>query len=422
MLETILSYLHNATTLLFGVYISAAFLGIRMNKKNVLTLLGFSCSVGVLYVASFLLFGENVTEQIYPLIVHIPLVLFLSLFYKYKIALSALSVLTAYLCCQISNWVGLATLNLTKSMCIYYSVRILVTLTVFVFLIRFVSNATAKLLQKPTKAILILGLMPFVYYLFDYITGVYTGLLYSGLESVVEFLGFMLCIFYILFIFLYFKQYEEKLEAEHRNRLMKMQQSQSQKEIEAIKRSEYAVSILRHDMRHFLSNISAYIESGENKKAQSYINEIINTTDKTATQKYCKNELVNMILSSHESNIRNNEINFEYSILIPEKLPFSDVDLTSILSNALENSINAVRKIDNAKRYIKLDLRMNDNKLLFEIKNTFANKPTLQDGLPQTDEEGHGFGTQSIRYVVEKLKGNCQFFINGDLFVLQVII
>lgn len=422
MLETILSYLHNATTLLFGVYISAAFLGIRMNKKNVLTLLGFSCSVGVLYVASFLLFGENVTEQIYPFIVHIPLVLFLSLFYKYKIALSALSVLTAYLCCQISNWVGLATLNLTKSMCIYYSVRILVTLTVFVFLIRFVSNATAKLLQKPTKAILILGLMPFVYYLFDYITGVYTGLLYSGLESVVEFLGFMLCIFYILFIFLYFKQYEEKLEAEHRNRLMKMQQSQSQKEIEAIKRSEYAVSILRHDMRHFLSNISAYIESGETKKAQSYINEIINTTDKTATQKYCKNELVNMILSSHESNIRNNEINFEYSILIPEKLPFSDVDLTSILSNALENSINAVRKIDNAKRYIKLDLRMNDNKLLFEIKNTFANKPTLQDGLPQTDEEGHGFGTQSIRYVVEKLKGNCQFFINGDLFVLQVII
>ena len=56
--------------------------------------------------------------------------------------------------------------------------------------------------------------MPFVYYVFDYVTGVYTALLYSGIESVVEFLGFMICIFYILFIFLYFREYEEKTEAE----------------------------------------------------------------------------------------------------------------------------------------------------------------------------------------------------------------
>ena len=422
MLETILSFIHNATTLLFGVYISAAFLGIRMNKKNIFILLGFTCSVSIIYVSIFWLFGESVTEQAYPFIVHLPLILFLSLLYKHKFALSALSVLTAYLCCQISNWVGLAVLNLTHLMWVYYSVRIVVTLSVFIFLIRFVSDATAKLLEKPTKDILILGLMPFVYYLFDYITEVYTGLLYSGLESVVEFLGFMLCIFYILFIFLYFKQYEEKLETEQWNRLMKMQQSQSQKEIEAIKRSEYAVSILRHDMRHFLSNISVYIENGETKKAQSYINEIIHTTDKTATQKYCKNELVNMILSSHESEIKDNNINFEYSIQLPSELSVSDVDLTSILSNALENAIIAVLPLEEHKRFIKLDLHMNDNKLLIEIKNTFANKPTLQDGLPQTGKEGHGFGTKSIRYVAEKLNGHCQFSVNDDLFVLQVIL
>lgn len=41
MLESILAVLHNATTLLFGVYISAAFLGVRMNRHNVFTLLIF---------------------------------------------------------------------------------------------------------------------------------------------------------------------------------------------------------------------------------------------------------------------------------------------------------------------------------------------------------------------------------------------
>ena len=45
MLVNILSLIHNTTTLLFGVYASAAFLGIRMNRKNILSLLTFSCIV-----------------------------------------------------------------------------------------------------------------------------------------------------------------------------------------------------------------------------------------------------------------------------------------------------------------------------------------------------------------------------------------
>ena len=40
-------------------------------------------------------------------------------------------------------------------------------------------------------------------------------------------------------------------EAEQRNQIMEMKRSQSEKELDAIRRSEHAVSILRHDMRHF---------------------------------------------------------------------------------------------------------------------------------------------------------------------------
>lgn len=360
MLESILAVLHNATTLLFGVYISAAFLGVRMNRHNVFTLLIFSSAVGIIYIAAYLGLGTEGTEKIYPLIIHLPLVLFLSRYYKYKPALSVLSVLTAYLCCQISKWVGLVAYAAMPQMWIYYAVRITVTVITFIILIRFVSDATAQLLQKPTRSLLILGLMPLVYYVFDYITGVYTTLLYSGREVVTEFLGFVLCIAYILFLFMYFKQYEEKREAELRNQLMEMKRTQSEKEIEAIKRSQYEISILRHDMRHFLTNISGYIENGETEKAQEFIREVITATDNTATQCYSKNEVVNLILSSYEEKIKACGIEFKYSVQIPEELPYSEVDLTAILSNALENAIHAVKKLPPEKRYIELDLRMKE--------------------------------------------------------------
>lgn len=422
MLETILGFLHNATTLLFGVYLSAAILGLKLCRKNNLILFSFSCIISIFFVLSYITLGEHITEQLYPLIIHLPLVLFLTLFYKFKSTLCIFSVSTAYLCCQISNWVGILVGNLTNQKWIYFSVRIVVSVIVFILFQRFVCHSLTQFLNKPTRAIMILSIMPFVYYFFDYATSVYTSLLYSGIDVIAEFLGFVLCITYIIFLLLYFKQYEEKCETERRNELIQMQYSQSQKELETIRRSERAVSIMRHDMRHFLTNLSTLIENGNLQKAQNYINDIISISDKTYMHKYCKNEIVNLILSSHENTIKNNNIDYKYNIRIPEKLPFSDVDITAILSNAIENAIKAVMPLDKEKRYIELDIRMHSDKLLISLKNTFAEKPVFIDGIPQARDSNHGVGTQSIQYVSEKLNGNCQFSINDNLFILRVII
>ena len=115
MYNSVLYILHHAVTLLFGVYISAAFLGIRMSRKNIAVLGGFSAAVGAVSILAFVFFGEDFTTQVYPIIIHLPLILFLTFFYKYTALRSALSVLTAYLCCQISKWVGLAILSITET-------------------------------------------------------------------------------------------------------------------------------------------------------------------------------------------------------------------------------------------------------------------------------------------------------------------
>ena len=76
MLLSILKTTHNTTTLLFGIFISAFFLGMKKNVKNMLTLTLFFVVSGLLYLACFLLFGENATTQAYPLLIHLPLVVF----------------------------------------------------------------------------------------------------------------------------------------------------------------------------------------------------------------------------------------------------------------------------------------------------------------------------------------------------------
>ena len=163
MVITLLKLLHNVTTFLFGIYLSAALLETRPSRRNTVALLLFTGGIGSVSLLLYFLFGESVTENLYPLLIHLPLVLFFTLFLKCRFVLSLLAVLTAYLCCQISNWVGAAALVLIPREWVYYAVRIVTTVAVLFVSLRTVTSITVRLREKATKELMILGLLPLAY-------------------------------------------------------------------------------------------------------------------------------------------------------------------------------------------------------------------------------------------------------------------
>lgn len=44
------------------------------------------------------------------------------------------------------------------------------------------------------------------------------------------------------------------------------------------------------------------------------------------------------------------------------------------------------------------------------------------DGVPVTNRKGHGFGTQSICYITEKLEGKYQFFVQDNTFTVRIVL
>ncbi|MEG0570520.1 MAG: ATP-binding protein [Oscillospiraceae bacterium] len=422
MLENILGFINFILILVFGVYVSAAFTGIALNKKNNFIFLGFTIVSIVIQTVVYGAYGMEITEKLYPLIIHLPLILFLAFYYKRKLLPSVVAVMSAYLCCQLTKWIGILTRTFTDKLSIYLIVKNVLIIIVGVLIIRYIAPSLAVILSKSQKTVLIFSILPLTYYIFDYSVTVYTNLLYSGSQTVFEFLPFILCISYLIFCVVYFKEYEEKCDSERRNQLMEIRSVQSMKEIEAMRRSEYEVSRIRHDMRHFLNNINAYIQSGTTSKALKYIDGVIATIDQTTIKKFCDNDLANMVLSYYESCMKEKEVQFVTSVKIPPELPISEMDFNSILANGLENALEAVKDVEPERRIITLDLKMNNDKLLLSIKNPYLYHPKMVDGMPVTDRHGHGLGTQSIKYVAEKLQGNCQFTIKDNQFILRVVL
>ena len=392
MIYTILESIRYTLTLLFGIFVSALFLDIRINKKNVICLFLFFYIDLVLQGIFYFTKDLSAVISLYPFITHLPLLLFFVLIFKKRLFPSLIAITSAYLCCQISNWTTIFVSSFIKNIDnITYSLTLIIS---FVFIIKFVYLPISQLLKKQSRELISFGIIPIFYYIFDYLSTVYTKLLYIGNKTTVEFTPFLLCICYFVFCTVYFKQYEE---------------------------NEKKVILMRHDMRHFLNNILNDLENNQNEHAIEYIHTLFDAIDQTVRKKYCLNDTVNMIMTSYENRMKDENIDFHYHLDIPQQLSISDIDLTSILSNGLENAFKAVMPLEN-ERFIELNMQEKCGKLLISIENNYLNEPIFIDGIPISKEKDHGFGTQSIAYTVEKLHGNCQFSTHQHHFKLRVVI
>lgn len=418
----VLAFIHNLTTMLFGIYISAFFLGVKQNRKNVFTLfLLFSCE-GIVYIISFLLLGMDMVDRLYAIIIHLPLILFLTLYYKYSIISSCVSVFSAYLCCQLSNWTGLLVLTITGEQWWYYISRILTTFLSFFLLCRYVCRTTETIFTKDTRELYVIGFLPAVYYIFDYSFTKLSDLLYSNNKTVVEFMGFIFCIAYLAFLLIYFREYEKKQEIKQYSELMEMQLLSIEKESEQVKRSKQKLSILRHDMRHHLNIILTQLQNNNIEKAIDYIEEIGNIYDDTMITAYCQNEMLNSVISIYNARFIDMKITFNCNICIGEILPCPDTAICTILSNALENSMHALEEMTTEKKWANLTISEKKNHLLIQIENPIVRIPKFVNGIPTSDKKGHGIGVKSIVYYVEQLNGQCHFSLTDQSFILRIII
>ncbi|MEG1943253.1 MAG: ATP-binding protein, partial [Angelakisella sp.] len=106
MMIKLLTTFNYGLVLLFGVLLSVMFAGGCKSRKEHLKIFLFSVFTLLLQTACSYFFGLNATTKLYPLIVHLPLILFLVLLLKKPMGISIISVFTAYFCCQLPRWAG----------------------------------------------------------------------------------------------------------------------------------------------------------------------------------------------------------------------------------------------------------------------------------------------------------------------------
>ena len=421
MINQILFFTHYTLLLIFGAVLSAAFSGISLTKGNLIRWGLVTALSGGLQIGFYMVLGEQDVWQWYPFITHLPMVLALFLLFDKPFSVSVAAMAFAYLCCQPARWFGLAASTFSENLLVEQLVRIVALLITMGVILRWFAGKIARIYSHRQKSSWVFGITPVIYYLFDYAVGIYSSLWADNHQLVVEFLPFFLCAGHLLFCTVYYREYELKNEAELKEQLLRIVMEQQSKEVETIRRSEADIRLLRHDLRLFLNSLSTCIETSDKETARKLISGFSDRAEASSIKRYCQNDTLNYVLSDYAAQCREKEVRFQCRIELAE-LTADEILFSSILANALDNALNAQKDLPSDKRKIRLMIKNNSGKTLLCVKNRFKETPVFQDGLPVTSRKGHGYGSQSIRYATEKLRGNCQFVVEDDWFVLRVVV
>ena len=134
------------------------------------------------------------------------------------------------------------------------------------------------------------------------------------------------------------------------------------------------------------------------------------------------NTLINAVL-----NIKYLEAK-EKGIIIPfiadnlTGLKISDSDLVTILTNILDNAIEAVQKCD--EKRIVFKIIKDSDLLIIDSTNPYAGQLPDEDSFVTTknDKKNHGFGLLNIKNTVKANNGNCFIDTEGGIFHISIAI
>jgi sensor histidine kinase regulating citrate/malate metabolism len=182
---------------------------------------------------------------------------------------------------------------------------------------------------------------------------------------------------------------------------------------------------IRHDIKNNLANISYLLKENHIEESVGYINAITSTLESTKSIIHCGNNYLDSILNYEMTLCKNNNIDACFEIDNIPKLNIAPTDLSSIISNVLNNAVEANLKLTESERYISLKIFCYKNYLSIIVKNPYKHILIEDNGTLITNKKDkfyHGYGLKSIKYVAQKYGGSVSVQASNNWFDLKILI
>jgi len=170
--------------------------------------------------------------------------------------------------------------------------------------------------------------------------------------------------------------------------------------------------------------IDTQIEAKNYIAASKYMGEVTENEVYQNVGILCENFTIDSILKYYRHIAIRQNMDFMVNVNIPEDINIDNLDLSIVIGNCVENSMEACNNIlDKSKKYINITSEIKGFNLVLKIINSFNGQVKEEDSIIKTskDGEGHGIGLSNVRKITEKYNGFFEAKYTDSEFEVSII-
>lgn len=179
-----------------------------------------------------------------------------------------------------------------------------------------------------------------------------------------------------------------------------------------------------HEYKNHILCVDALAKEKKYPELEQYISGIRDSFYMERNAIDTNNVIVNTILNEKYYEMMNKGIVFVFRINDLSSIKIGDEDLVVILSNLLDNAIEACQKQE-GKKIIKLKFMTDEDGVILSVKNTHSGLMGMDQGQFYTTKtmrrEEHGIGIKNIKRVIEKYGGTYSIKMDEKEFYFAIL-
>ena len=181
---------------------------------------------------------------------------------------------------------------------------------------------------------------------------------------------------------------------------------------------------LSHDMKNHFNILETYMRNEEYKKAYDYMAKLREPILQIEQYVHSGNRVIDMVINDKLSVIQRENIKVNLETNTIGQVGISEKDLCAVLSNLLDNAIEACKKCVHQEAWIDISLKKVTHGLIFKISNSMCEEAIVREGRYLTtkeDKDKHGVGLESVNYILKKYNANIKIEDTNNVFTASIV-
>ena len=197
--------------------------------------------------------------------------------------------------------------------------------------------------------------------------------------------------------------------------------------IERYKNAQTETRAFRHDIINNLSLTNMMLDEGKVEEASQHLKELLGNVRALSPSIITGDEMLDCIVAMKADKMKELNISFTSDGVVDGGLRMKPMDVCSIFANALDNAIEAARKVEKDP-WVELKIKRTEKFFVINISNAAegevdVEKLFMSNGYTsKKDKEHHGFGLRNIRNAVEDYDGLVKAQSEENTFGLSIMI